>query len=257
MDETQAWRDRFVEEVHRRGLHVGETLPDGRVVVVVEDQELVVGLDNLFRQLRQDGGAATLTRFVDRLLNTQKPLPPWPEAAPRIRFLAARPPDEDTDVIAVPVTDKVIGVVAHVGEDEEDVRWVGERQVAVWGISDEELLVTASYNTGALLDKTPITVHTKLGARVVVLESESPHKASLIFSPNLRSKLEPVLGWPVVATIPCRDFVYFFGAADQALVTQHVGPVVRREFSSSSYPLTTEVLHLSEDGITALGWFGP
>ena len=255
MDET-VWRQRFVEEVQRRGLEVGKAQEDGRIPIVLQDRELVVNLANLMRQLRNNATPETLQRFVDGVLHAQQALPPWPDAMGRVRFGAAQPPDESTDVIAVPVTEKLIGVVCWTDEEEQLLRFVGEQQVAVWGIDDDELLLAASYNMGRMLDATPLEIHKRKGVKVGVLETSSMFKASLIFSPNLRSKLEPSLGWPVVAALPCRDFLYLFGAADLDAIKDELGPVVLQEFRQSSYPLTTELLHISEEGITAVGHFG-
>jgi hypothetical protein len=257
MDETTAWRERFMEEVHRRGLHVGQPLPDGRVALVLEDRELVVRLDNLFRSLRRNAAPDTVSRFLDGILESQQPLPAWPDARAQVRFCAAQPPEEETDVIAVPVTDRLISVVCWVDAQEERVRFVGENQLAIWGVEDEELLLTASYNMGRMLEAVPLEVHRRKGVRVGVLETTSPFKASLVFAPNLRTKLEPSLGWPVVAAIPCRDFVFLFGAGDLDAIKEEIGGVVLKEFRESSYPLTTELLHISEQGVTAVGHFDP
>ena len=82
---------------------------------------------------------------------------------------------------------------------------------------------------------------------------DPPYKASTIFAPAFKKLVEPVLGWPVLVVLPCRDFVYVI--ADGSRLIDQLGGVVVNEFKNSGYPITTEVLRISDDGIEALGRF--
>jgi hypothetical protein len=83
---------------------------------------------------------------------------------------------------------------------------------------------------------------------------DSALKASLIFAPAFRRFVEADVGWPVLVVIPCRDFIYLLAEQDQALLGR-MGGVVQKEFRESGYPITTEVLRLSDQGIEAIGKF--
>jgi len=61
------------------------------------------------------------------------------------------------------------------------------------------------------------------------------------------------LTWPVLVVIPCRDFIYVL-EQDQELINR-IGRVVVEEFQNSGYPITTEVLRISDDGIEVIGRF--
>jgi hypothetical protein len=87
-----------------------------------------------------------------------------------------------------------------------------------------------------------------------MLPVESVLKTSVIFAPAFRAYVETTLGWPVLATIPDRDFIYVIAEKDRGLL-DHIGRVIQKEFRTSSYPITTEVLRLCESGIEAIGAF--
>ena len=53
--------------------------------------------------------------------------------------------------------------------------------------------------------------------------------------------------------VPCRDFIYVL--QEKSALVNRIGSVVVREYKSSGYPLTTEVLRVSSDGIEAIGAF--
>jgi hypothetical protein len=75
----------------------------------------------------------------------------------------------------------------------------------------------------------------------------------VIFAPSFRRFVETVLGWPVLVVLPCRDFIYV--VADDSPLLGQMGSVVVNEFRASGYPITTEVLRISDDGIEAIGHF--
>ena len=81
-----------------------------------------------------------------------------------------------------------------------------------------------------------------------------PFKASLILAPDFRQVVEPLLGWPLLAVFPDRDFLYLW-AARHTDFAQRVGPVVVREYSQASYPLSTEVFEITDSNIRAIGEF--
>jgi hypothetical protein len=79
-------------------------------------------------------------------------------------------------------------------------------------------------------------------------------KASLIFANNLRPKVEPILGWPIFAVIPSRDFAYLLPESSQAIFG-NIGKVVVSEYSRRGYPISTEVFRIDDEGTRAVGAF--
>jgi hypothetical protein len=66
--------------------------------------------------------------------------------------------------------------------------------------------------------------------------------------------VQPKIGWPVYVVIPSRDFVYLFSVQDGELIPR-IGSVVVEEYKESGYPLTTDVLEISDTGIEPIGTF--
>lgn len=89
------------------------------------------------------------------------------------------------------------------------------------------------------------------GATVAVLATELPSKASLLLAPALRERIEDVIGWPVLAVAPDRDFVYVWNASRRDLITG-LGGVVTREHARAPYPPSTEIFQIG-DSLRAIG----
>jgi hypothetical protein len=78
-----------------------------------------------------------------------------------------------------------------------------------------------------------------------------PSNASLLLAPSLRVAVSKVVGWPVLAVAPDRDFLYIWNGGHRELITR-LGAVVVRTHSRAPYPLSTEVLEIS-DAIRSIG----
>ena len=79
-------------------------------------------------------------------------------------------------------------------------------------------------------------------------------KSSLVLSNGFRTLVEPTHGWPVFALLPCRDFAYVIRCDNQEFLGC-LGNVVVDEYKKSGYPITKDVLKISDDGIVAIGTF--
>ena len=103
-----------------------------------------------------------------------------------------------------------------------------------------------------LLDGKRLEVQKIDGMKLGLVPITSVFKASIIFAPNFRTFVSTELEWPVLAVLPCRDFIYVLSEKDKALLNR-MGAVVQREYRESGYPITTEVLKISDNGIKAIG----
>jgi hypothetical protein len=137
--------------------------------------------------------------------------------------------------------------------DQTKITWVTPSMCAEWGTSVEQVASAAFANQDRLLSEIELEVAEADGKALGMVPLESPYKASVIFAPSFRGFVEKVLGWPVIVVIPCRDFIYVI--ADKSPLLNRIGSVVVKEFQTSGYPITTEVLRISDDGIEALGRF--
>lgn len=64
-------------------------------------------------------------------------------------------------------------------------------------------------------------------------------------APALRDRIEEVIGWPVLAVAPDRDFVYLWSASCRDLIAG-LGGVVTRKHAQAPYPLSTEIFQIGD-----------
>jgi hypothetical protein len=122
-----------------------------------------------------------------------------------------------------------------------------------WGVTTEQAIAAAFANQDRLLDGIKLDVAEVHDSTLGMVPVDSPYKASVIFARAFKPLVESVLGWPVLVVLPCRDFIYVL--ADKSPLVGRIGSVVVNEFRKSGYPITTEVLRISDDGIEAIGRF--
>jgi hypothetical protein len=244
----------FLREFARRGLPAPQARPDGTFFVALDDWTFTVSLDNLARQFARDQDAERITRFVDVIVASTRPLPPWPEARAGIRFSAERSDNSFGDALRDTVSDSLCRVLSYAAPEETHFTWLAPHVLETWGVSREEVTRIAAGNMAELLRRIPIQVEPIDDHTLGFFSTDSPFKASLIFSPNLREVLTPVLGWPILAVIPCRDFAYLFPQTDHELIPR-LGQTVVREFKQSAYPISTEVFRINDTTIEAIGEF--
>jgi hypothetical protein len=244
----------FLRELDRRGIPAPKALDDGSFLVQVKDGTCTVSLENLAKEFARDRDAEQVSRFVDAILTTLQPLPPWREAKAGIRFVAEPSNHDVGDTIYDRMTDSLCRVLAHVDAEESRITWLTSRLLDEWSRSRAAVAKVAADNMAALLRDTPIEIETIEEFRLGIFVTDSPLKASLLFSPNLKEVLAPKLSWPVYAVIPCRDFAYVFPETDRDLIPR-LGRVVVREYTQSAYPISTEMFRVSDAGLEAIGQF--
>jgi hypothetical protein len=88
----------------------------------------------------------------------------------------------------------------------------------------------------------------------MISTEETPFKASLILSPAFRDLVSPTHGWPVYVVVPCRDFAYVVRDDDRDFLGS-LGGVIIDEYRKSGYPITKDVLQVSDHGVAAIGTF--
>lgn len=242
----------FERELQARGIAFVRVEPD-LYRIEVEGRTSSVSISNLLREVARDGDKEVIARFVEQVIR-QPDLPPWQEARLFVRFSAERFDLEFTDALHDSVSKTVGRVLALTDSEESLIRWLTADDLRTWGVTEEEARRVAAANMDRLLDGIVFEVEEIDGMKLAMVPLDSVFKASVIFAPSLKKHAQRELGWPVLATVPCRDFIYLVPDADRALLGR-MGSVVQREFRQSPYPLTTEVLLISDDGIKAIGAF--
>lgn len=242
----------FEQELIRRGLTFERHLPL-QYVVVVKTRRVEVNLDNLVRDFARDGDAQRVRQFADAICNREE-LPEW-EDARRVLFWSAEPAElELGDALIDVISPQVRRVLVLTDADESSFRFVTPDAMTHWGVTQAQLRATADENQARLLSSCEIEVDEVDGTKLGMVPLQSALKASVIFAPNFKAFVEDALGWPVLALIPCRDFIFLVAERDQEIMGR-MGDVVLREYRESGYPIATEVLRIDDAGIKAIGVF--
>jgi len=243
----------FKTELTKRS--VSFTGPDinGLYKVQTGRGEVTVYLENISRNFERDSDPESVVRFVDQVLTTFLN-PTWDKARTLVYF-SAEPSDYDFgDTLRYPVSDGVSKIVVLANMQEGQINWLTPSDLVEWNVSREQVEQEASRNLSRLLEGNRLEIKEIDGMKLAMVPINSVFKASVIFAPNFKAFVTSELEWPVLAVVPCRDFIYIFSEKDKALLNR-MGAVVQREYRESGYPVTTEVLRISDEGIEAIGEF--
>jgi hypothetical protein len=245
----------FEDELSRRGIAFAKD-DDLTYRVQLDGGEVTASLGNVWRNAERDEDPDVIKRFVDKLLdNFCSTLPTWVEASDLLLW-AAEPADQDFgDTIKAVVTDEVSRVLTLTDAAQTKITWVTRATCREWGVTIDEAVAAAFLNQDRLLHGLELELAQAHGNALGMVPLDSPYKASVIFARSFKHLVESALGWPVLVVLPCRDFIYV--VADNSPLLNQMGSVVAEEFRNSGYPITTEVLRVSDDGIEAIGHFPP
>jgi hypothetical protein len=214
---------------------------------------MTVSLDNLRRDLARDGDAGMVPRFVEKVLSDFD-LPPWEVARSQV-FFSAQPSEQPFgDTLRESVTETVCKVLVFCDEDEGKITWLTPDMLTDWGVEREAVEAAALENLDGLLRGLTLEIEDIDGTRLGMVPVSSVFKASLIFAPGFQALVSQMLGWPVLVVIPCRDFLYVLAEKDVEFLGR-LGGTVQSEYRQSGYPITTEVIRVSDEGVRAIGKF--
>lgn len=243
----------FEDELQRRGISFTIDAESGRHVVEVGGGRMLVSLDNLQRDVAGDGDLGRVSWFVDSVVASSG----VSEAALSAEQLywCLEPSDyEERAGFRVAVSDRVDRVLVHLSPDGRLVTWATPAMLSSLGLSESDAGAKAFTNLGRTLSEATVESKDIDGVQLGFVCTSLPFKAALILAPNLREVIGTVLGWPLMAVVPDRDFLYVWAARHQDFI-QRVGSVVIREYSKASYPISTEVYEITDQKVRAIGAF--
>lgn len=253
-DEMQTARRIFESELQKRKVSFSGPDAQGLYKLRVGPTDLTVSTENISRDYARSSDPKIIERFVDRVLATGV-VPAW-EQARSLLFFSAEPADHQFgDTIHWTVSEKVCRVLVVTDLHEGTITWVTPDMLKNWHVSQDEALQAASTNMNRLLDGKQLELTGAIdGMSLGMVPVDSVFKASTIFAPNFKEFVSKQLGWPVLVVIPCRDFIFVLSEKDKALL-KRMGGVIQKEYRQSGYPITTQVLRVSDEGISAIGSF--
>ena len=241
----------FLDELTKRNIEVNVD-DEGNYTLDACGLSIKVSLENVSRDFERDRDPNRIVTFVDSITNLLV-LPDWQEAKGRIRWQLEPSDHKFADTLREAVSDKVSLVLVYVDPSDTQIRWLTAADAEKWNKTRADLMAAAKENMDLILRRTKIETAPVEGHQLGILGNELvAFKAALLICPNLKEVVEPVLGWPLFAVMPCRDFVYLLNQKDQPLLGR-MGQVVMREYQKSGYPISTEVFEISDQCIRAIG----
>ncbi len=159
------------------------------------------------------------------------------------------------DVLFDRVTDDLCKIYVYTPPDRSSMTWINHFTVEGWEVSREQIIQQAEVNMQQIVMNTDLQCSDVDGVTLGMLSTEeTPFKASLILCPAFRDLVSPRLGWPVYVVVPCRDFAFVISVKDRDFLGR-MGSVVLKQFRQSGYPITKDVLELSNSGVVAIGTY--
>jgi hypothetical protein len=245
----------FLDELARRNIEV-KLDDEGNYTLDAYKLSIKVSLENVSRDFECDRDADRIVTFVDSITNLLV-LPDWQEAKGRIRWQPEPSDHKFGDTLRDAVSDKVSLVLVYADPSDTQIRWLTAADAEKWNKTRTDLMTAAQENMDRILRQTKIETALIEEHQLGMLSNELiAFKAALLLCPNLKDVVEPVLGWPLFAMMPCRDFVYLLNQKDQPLLGR-MGQVVMREYQGSGYPISTEVFEITDQCIRAIGDYQP
>jgi hypothetical protein len=243
----------FLEELAKRNIDV-KLDDEGNYTLDACGLSIKVSLENVSRDFERDRDPDRVVTFVDTITNLLA-LPDWQEAEGRVRWQPEPSDHKFGDTLRDAVSDKVSLVLVYVDPSGTQIRWLTPADAEKWNKTRADLMAAAQKNMDRILRQTKVETAAVEEHQLGMLSNELvAFKAALLFCTNLKKAVEPVLGWPLFAVMPCRDFVYLLNQKDEPLLGR-MGQVVMREYQKSGYPISTEVFEITDQGIRAIGDF--
>ena len=237
----------------RRGLPFTIDEESGRHAVKVGDGSTLVCLDNLKRDVASDGDTGRVSRFVDDIVASLSAFDTTLSADQLYWCLEPSDYKQRAD-FCVAMSDRVDRVLIHLSSDGRLITWITPAMLSSLGLSESDAGTRAFTNLGRALSKATIESNDIDGVQLGFISTSLPFKTALILAPNFREVVGAVLGWPIMAVVPTRGFLYLWAAQHTDFV-QRIGEVVVREYSQTAHPVSTEVYEITDQAIRAIGEF--
>jgi hypothetical protein len=245
--------DEFKSQIENNGMKIDSVDETGLIYISQGELTLKISLDNVRRNYERDKDESHISDLVQTLVSYSIELPKnWADAKEDI-YISLFPNDHDfEDFLHTKITDEFSKVYVHSGQDK--LTWITKDDLKKWNITETELDNQANNNADKLLKTTPITFDTIENRKLGLIEVEhTTLKGALLFAPTMKEKIKTDFGFPFYAVIPVRDFCYIFSEKDFEFFSGRIGKVVVDEYKQSGYPISTEILKFTDNGVEAVG----
>lgn len=245
--------EEFKSQIEREGMKIDSVNETGLIYISKGEITLEISLENVRKNFKRDNNKNHISDLVKSLLTYSVEFPVvWDEVKENI-YISFIPNNFDfKDIVNFRMTDKINKV--YVYNDNNELTYISEAYLQKWNITVDELENQALKNADRILSTSELKIEILDNRKLGMLESEySNLKSAILLAPSMKEKVEKDFSYPFYAVIPVRDFCYIFSEKDFDFFSQRIGSIVVEEFKQSGYPITTEILKISETSIKTVG----
>lgn len=254
----------FEAELQRLGIFYSKNADATYHLVFNEKVKATILLDDLVHEWKRNPDPELVASFVRNIVGgaTLTRLT-WEDAQKRLRF-TLKPRSELNDPHWEELGPFGYSLTTDLGllyfcelPEIESRRWVTPDDFDDWQVSAEEMVMKASANMGELMGEARIEFVPIAGRRFAYLSVEEwTLKASLCMTSVFRRRIREEFAWPVRVVVPAIDYILIVPAEDEELLARIAQGAVN-EYHDADYPLSLEILELSDKGIAVVGKLGP
>jgi hypothetical protein len=226
--------------------------------------EATVNLLNVTRQFAKYGDAYLVMQFATSILDEVADFDDWEKTKRQVIWTIQSNDLVEQSDLAIHLSDQTHRALAHYDPVTGEVLGLESHMLIDMSVSEAMAGEAADANLAAALHKSDLIVRVHRGVRFAMIYTELPFKASLMLAPNLRKVVEPVLGWPLFIVMPRQNFMSLYdarcfenGAVDIFEMLPGLGSLVLEEYEHGTYPLSTEIFEISDNGVRAVAEFRP
>ena len=244
--------EKFKTELEKSGLKIDSIDKENFIHINIEGNDLKISLENVRRNYERDSDESHITDLINTITSYSSKIPNWEISKDKVYIQLFTNDFEFNDQINEKVTDEFSKV--YVVSLNDKLTWITKADLKEWNITETELKKQADINANKLLEKTEIKFEIIENRKLGLIEvKRTSLKGSLLFATKMKEKLNKDFGFPFYAVIPVRDFCYVFSQEDFDFFSNRIGEVVVDEYKNSGYPITTEILKFTENGIKSVG----
>lgn len=242
----------FKKQLESKGLTIDSIDKEGFILINVEESELKVSLDNVRRNYERDNDESYITDLVNTIVSHSEKKEDWENIKDKI-YVQFFPNDfEFENLVHEKVTNEFSKV--FMVNTNNNFSFISHDDLTDWNLDLEELKNQVDLNLDAFSDKVKIEIEDIENHKLGMIDIEEVWlKSACLFSSKIKDLVQNNIGFPFYAVIPVRDFCYIFGEQDFGYFSERLGSVVVDEYEKSGYPITTEILKFSENGVQAMG----
>jgi hypothetical protein len=223
------------------------------------EEIIIVNLWNLRLEYEKNNDEQIVTEFVKEIENIAElqVISSWDDIKEYIRWSLESSICQSTieSLLTGQITETLFKIYTYTSPDKSRLFYITRSMLERWRVGEEDVFKKAEKNMNKIISEVKLELEEVDGVKIGILSLEETFlKASIILAPVFHDLVFHLLGWPVYVVAPCRDFVYVISEKNSEFLGRF-GNIVVKEFSNSGYPVTQEVLKISDLGVEAIGTF--